>query len=147
MKTVGGVFVVLSLLIAAVPQFTNCQADGRTLTLASGKEIPMKCYWTARAELALGLPLVVTGALIFASRRKETLRTLGIIGAGLGIPAILLPTWLIGVCMNPDMICVSTMRPALILLGSVVTLLGVGTVVYSVVGKDEPAPIPMEEGA
>lgn len=139
MKTVGALLAVAALLIAIVPQFTNCQADGRTLTLESGKQIPMKCYWTARAELALGLPLLVTGALIFASRGKETLRTLGIIGAGLGIPVILLPTRLIGVCMNPDMVCVSTMRPALILMGSIVVVLGVVTVVRSGVMTEERA--------
>lgn len=56
---------------------------------------------------------------------------LGIAGAALGIATILLPTELIGVCMNPSMPCVSTMKPALLLMGALVLAIGLVTVGFS----------------
>jgi hypothetical protein len=91
----------------------------------------MKCPGTAQAELGLGLPLFAVGAVMLFSRRKGARRGLGVTGTTLGAVAILLPTTLIGVCMNPDMPCVSTMKPALILTGALVMGIGLATVVLS----------------
>ena len=65
------------------------------------------------------------------SRRKESRRILGIAGTTLGAVAILLPTSLIGVCMNPDMPCVSAMKPALIFMGALVIGISLVTVAFS----------------
>ena len=51
-----------------------------------------------RGALAVGISLAVAGALLFFARRKETRRALGIVGALLGLLAVLLPTTLIGTC-------------------------------------------------
>jgi hypothetical protein len=127
MKVAAAAIVVLAVLIAVVPMFTDCASAGRMLTLADGREIPMKCHWTGRAELGLGLPLLAVGLTMVFSRRKESFRNLGIVGTTLGLVAILLPTTLIGVCGNPDMPCNSIMRPALTLMG--VLLVGISLVV------------------
>ena len=55
MKVIGGLLIALALLVAIVPMFTDCASQGRSLTLANGREIPMKCHWTGLAELALTL--------------------------------------------------------------------------------------------
>jgi hypothetical protein len=130
-RVTAAIFIILAVLIAAVPIFTDCVSAGRMLTLADGREIPMKCHWTGRAELGLGLPLLAMGLLLGFSRRNETRRNLGLMGISLGVVAVLLPTTLIGVCGNPDMPCHSTMRPALMLMG----ILVVGTSVAVVVGN------------
>ena len=44
------------------------------------------------------------------------LLSLSILGLAFGAFLILLPTALIGVCANPDMICNSVMKPTLILI-------------------------------
>jgi len=119
-KVIAVFILTLAVLIAAVPQFTDCQSQGSMLTLQNGKQVPMKCHWTARAELALGIPLFAVGLLMPFSRRKESRRNLGIVGAILGGLAIVVPTTLIGVCANPDMTCNSVMKPALILMGVLV---------------------------
>jgi hypothetical protein len=131
MKVAAGLLVILALLIAIVPMFTDCESQGRTLTTDAGKTVSMKCHWTGRAELALGIPLLGVGILVGVSRRRETRRALGVLAALLGVVAILLPTELIGVCMNPDMPCVGIMKPALILMGALVVAIGVAVTALS----------------
>lgn len=128
MKIAGALSILLALALAIVPQFSDCASQGRALTLADGRQIPMKCHWTARAEIAVAAPLAMTGALLLVSRRRESVRLLSGIGAVAGVAAILLPTALIGVCGNPDMICNSFMRPFLILTGSLVVVMHAVTV-------------------
>ena len=62
-KIIAVVILVLALVVILVPQFTNCSAEGRTLTLQNGKTVAMKCTWSAKAELALGIPLLAVGRL------------------------------------------------------------------------------------
>jgi hypothetical protein len=131
MKVAAVIMILLSVLIGVVPMFTDCESHGRALTLADGRQIPMKCHWTAQAETALAVPLFATGALLTTSKKKETQRNLAILGVILGVFVILLPTALIGVCGNPDMICNSIMKPTLILTGSLVVALSLFGVVKS----------------
>jgi hypothetical protein len=112
--------VILAILIGTLPYFFNCQYDGKALTLENGRQVPMKCYWTAQASLAVAVPLLVVGLLIAFSRQKETLRALALVGAILGTMVILLPTRLIGVCQHPGASCNLVMKPALIFAGSLV---------------------------
>ncbi|MGE5620351.1 MAG: DUF4418 family protein [Sphingomonadaceae bacterium] len=135
---IGPVIVIaLALSIAIVPQFTDCLSQGRQLTLANGSNVPMKCHWTAVAELGMSLPLFATGLVLAASRRKEGARTLGLVTAALGVAVLLLPVTLIGVCSNPDMICHSVMRPFLVLAGTLTLLYGLGTMAVSAPSKGE----------
>ncbi len=139
MKAIGVLVMVLALVGGILPQFTDCASQGRALTLADGRQIPMKCTWTARAEAAVAAPLLATGLFMTTSRRKEMHRILGLMGIILGAAVILLPTSLIGVCGNPDMICNSLMKPALTLTGSATIALGAVAVVLSVVRGRGPS--------
>ena len=64
------------------------------------------------------------GALTLFRGKKPGAGNLGVVGAGMGAIAVLLPTALIGVCASPDMLCNAVMRPFLILTGAVVTVAG-----------------------
>ncbi len=125
MKVIAGVIVVLALVSAVVPLLTDCQSQGRALTLQSGATVPMKCHWTAVAALATAVPLFLLGGMTFFSKRKETQRALSVLGLTLGGFLILLPTALIGVCESPMMLCNSVMRPTLIFSG-IVTMVACG---------------------
>jgi undecaprenyl pyrophosphate phosphatase UppP len=129
-KTMGILMIALALVIAIVPIFTDCLANGRTLTTADGRSIPMKCHWTAIAEIGLAVPLALVGVFNFTSKRKETLRSLNLISLALGALVILFPTVLIGVCANQMMECNMIEKPTLILSGIVVmgaSLITLGT--------------------
>ncbi len=132
MKAIAVLIVVLAIAIAVVPQFTDCKATGRPpLQLANGGVTEMKCFWTAQAEVAVGIGLAAVGGLLFFSKRRETQRNLGISAAVLGGCAVLLPLALIGVCANPMMRCNSTMQPSLILAGTLTMILGVAAAVLA----------------
>jgi hypothetical protein len=130
MKIPGIMLIILALTIAIVPQFTDCEARGRSIVLPNGAMIPMRCHWTARAEIATAVPLVAVGGMIAATGRQRTIRALAAVGMLLGTMSLLLPASLIGVCPNPDMLCNMVMRPALMFAGvltvavSLVALLG-----------------------
>jgi hypothetical protein len=113
----GIILILLALAIAIVPQFTDCEAQGHSIVLPNGATIPMKCHWTARAEIATAVPLVAVGGMIAASNRQRTVRALAAVGILLGVMSLLLPATLIGVCPNPDMLCNMVMRPALMFAG------------------------------
>ncbi len=104
MKTFAIILIILALVVGIVPQFTDCQSQGRSLVLENGKTVPMKCHWTAQAEFALSLPLLGVGLLMVFNRRKETVRTLSALGILLGGMVLAVPTFLIGVC-GSAMVC------------------------------------------
>ena len=121
-RTMGIVKIVLALAIGILPLFTDCQSQGRSIELANGKTVPMKCHWTGVAEIGVAVPLGLIGIFDLFSKRKETNNLLSGMGVVLGALVILFPTFLIGVCANPDMLCNMIMKPGLILLGSLVIL-------------------------
>ncbi|MCR4394203.1 MAG: DUF4418 family protein [Dehalococcoidales bacterium] len=134
-KLLGAVLVVLALAIAIIPAYTDCQSQGKSLTLANGKTVPMKCHWTGVSEIAVGAPLFFTGLLAVFNRRKQNLFSLGLLAAVLGVLAILLPNKLIGVCQT-TMLCNTVMQPALTVMGSVVILGGAGMMLFSRKGEE-----------
>jgi hypothetical protein len=145
MKIIASVLVVLALVVGIVPQFTDCAAQGRPpLELKNGKTVPMKCAWTAQAEIAVAVPLGLTGLLLFFSKRRETQRVLSILGIALGAFAVLLPTALIGVCASPDMLCNSLMKPTLIFSGTVAAAASLVALLMS--WRGEPKAIIREAG-
>jgi hypothetical protein len=135
----GIAIMAIALVIIIVPQFTNCTANGGMVTTAAGKQIPMKCYWTAHAEIATGIPLFVLGLLMLLSKFKESMRNLSILGIILGIMAILLPVLIIGVCATPTMICVTVMKPLMITCGVATILAGIVALIGSIIMKEEKA--------
>jgi len=141
MKTWSVILIILALFIAIFPQFFDCESQGRSLTLQNGATIPMKCHWTARAEIVVGSHLLVTGFLLLLSKSKETRVSLGILGIVSGISTMLLPTYLIGVCGMDEMICNSTMKPALLLAGGLVILISLIILIFSSRKNDIATPV------
>ena len=131
MKVLAAIIIVSALVVGILPQFTDCQSQGKALALQNGKTVPMKCHWTAISEIAMAVPLVGLGAVMGVSKRKESRRIIAGLGTLLGVFVILLPTQLIGVCANADMLCNSVMKPALILTGVVIVAASLISVVVS----------------
>jgi hypothetical protein len=130
-KTMGILMIVLALAIAIVPLLTDCLANGRALKTADGREVPMKCHWTALAEIGLAVPLALIGVFNLTSKRRESLRQLNLTSLALGALVILFPTVLIGVCANASMPCNLIEKPLLLLSGILVMGASLVTLVSS----------------
>lgn len=141
LKILAVVLIILALVVIIVPQFTNCSADGRSLTLENGKKVAMKCTWSARAELALGIPLLLVGLLMVLARAKETIRALSVMGAALGVLILLIPTTIIGVCLSADMLCNSILKPTMIVAGILTILVSLAALFLSWRKTDTPATV------
>ena len=130
MKVVGAILIVLALVVGIVPQFTDCLAQGRAIELPNGNSLPMKCHWTRQAEVAVALPLQVVGVLMLLLRDRKILRILAVVALVLGVSAILIPAYLIGVCAGQEMICNMLMRPTLLFAGILIVATSVVALVY-----------------
>ena len=123
MRIVAVVLFVLALLVAILPQFYNCWAHGFYLEPMPGKIMPMKCLWTANAEMALGIMLAVVaiGLWFFRERGARTiLSILGIVGGVLILIMVTGALFGIGVCAKPGMPCLVYMRPAIFVLAPLI---------------------------
>ncbi len=131
MKIIAIVLVVSGIATIFVPSFYTCAAQGKAIQLPNGKSIPMKCLWTARAEVGPGVLLLAVGVFLFVSRKLESRRFLSISALILGILVILFPSALIGVCAHPDASCVVLMKPILLLIGAVAGVLGIAATAWN----------------
>ena len=136
-KGLGGIIVIMALVIGIVPFYTDCLAQGRELTTTTGMLVPMKCHWSALAELTLAVPLGLLGLLHFTVRGRESGRIIGLMTAVISLLVILVPTLLFGVCSNPMMTCNMIMRPILVFTGTLAGAAGLVTLISSR-GLDEP---------
>jgi len=145
--------VALAVVVGVAPQYTHCRtgasmSGGATKAATTGGAMnapasvsamasatataqPMRCYWSARAEIGVAVPLALAGALLALSRRRETRRVLALLGATLGVVAMLVPTVLIGVCPTATAVCRTTMRPMLLAAGGLVVALCVAALVLN----------------
>jgi MFS family permease len=123
--------ILMALVLAIAPVFTDCESQGKMLTTADARTVSMKCHWAGVAEVAAAVPLGIAGIYALRSRRRETTRFAGLIGATSGLMAILLPTALIGTCMNSMMICNMLMRPILLASGIIAIVASIALIVLA----------------
>ncbi|QOX63194.1 DUF4418 family protein [Anoxybacterium hadale] len=119
----GLFFLVTGLLISLGPTylFKVCEAMGDDF---------MKCHWTARAEIGIGLLIAVLGVISILVSSLPI--RLGLhIGAGLtGILAASVPTVLIGVCAMPGMNCHAIAAPSILVISLLVIIVSVVNSIY-----------------
>ncbi len=126
------VLILLGIFLAVSPWTIApvCEVEGMYAKLASGKELPMPCGWTARAEIGVGIMVIVAGLLLAFAKSAETKMMLGIFGVVLGILAILFPTVITKMCALADHPCNLLTKPVLIILGLIIIIVS-GFVIYS----------------
>ncbi|MFC1936314.1 DUF4418 family protein [Chloroflexota bacterium] len=117
-----GVAIVGLLVVLTPVLFPVCQA---MLELVSGKQVPMRCHWTANGEYVMGGLLTITGVLVAFTQSKEAFRNINVVVVLLGMAVVLLPIYFLPTCMHPEMACNLGTKPALIILGSIAVILGV----------------------
>lgn len=97
-----------------------CEVEGMHAKLANGKQLPMPCGWTARAEVGTGALVVVAGILLQFGRSAEAKMMIGIFAVVLGVLAILFPTIITKICAMSRHACNLLTAPVLILTGVII---------------------------
>lgn len=99
-------------------------------TIPKGKTMVMKCFWTARAELGIGIVIAILGLLqiVFPSvQRRQGLNISIILN---GILALLVPRYLIGICNDVHASCRSLTLPALTIISSLLIIVALVNTIY-----------------
>ncbi len=125
----GIAIAALGLLTTLVPVciFPACS---KVIETAAGGTVPMKCFWSGRAEIGVGLLILCGGVLISFSRSPLTRVGISMMTALAGILAILVPAVLIGGCEMETMPCRMTTFPSLTVLGGLTAAVALANVVY-----------------
>ena len=77
-----------------------------------GKVMP--CHWAERAVFTTGVVLVVMSLLLFVFKNKGEKAAISACMVPVTIAAMLFPQTIINLCMKPDMMCRTHMRPGVI---------------------------------
>jgi hypothetical protein len=115
-RLLSGIAVaVLGLLIALVPVyiFPTCS---KLIETTAGGTVPMKCFWSGRAEIGIGLLILCGGVLLAFFKSPFTRIGISLMTALAGVLGLLVPNLLIGGCGMPTMACRMSTFPALIVL-------------------------------
>lgn len=114
--------IVFSLLILVLGALTAIAPYSFAHVCEAGEKV-MKCHWTGRIELFLGISVAVLGLLklISADAKYQLGLNAGILLNALGV--ILTPTLLIGVCGMKSMHCASVSKPTLIVFGILILVI------------------------
>ena len=119
---VGLLFILVPLYL-----FPVCE---KTLITTGNVVVPMKCFWTARMAAGLGAVIAVLGLLTCLSRSAGVRLGMAVSSLLLGLLAIAIPGFLIGVCMNEAMPCHMGTLPALYLLAAILLILSLASILH-----------------
>lgn len=106
---------------------------GQGASMAGGH---MQCYFTSRGALMLGLLIMAMGVAIMLARTTDAIRLLSLVTGAAGAAVVLLPTYFLPICENPQMPCHDGAEPLLIVLGTTILLVAAFLALFG--GKDQP---------
>lgn len=122
-RTINAFFNILMGLALAIGPYT-------LFRVCDTSEKVMKCWWSVRAETAIGVLLIFAGILIWVLKNKEALYALNLNNIATGIVAILIPSKLIGGCGKEMMACRSVTFPSIYIISGIVILFSIGNLIY-----------------
>ena len=113
----GIYFIIIGALLAIGPHtlFSVCP-KGETI---------MKCWWSAQAEISVGIMLIVAGIAILTFKSQEIQFGICIMTGALGIMTILIPSVFIGGCIKKTMMCQSMTFPCIYIIGGLTTAVSI----------------------
>ncbi len=85
----------------------------------------MVCHWAEQAVFGLGLVLFFLSSVMFAFKDGKTKSGMILAMEAIAALAAILPNHLINLCMMTDMRCHSVMKPAVLILGILIMIVGV----------------------
>lgn len=129
-RLLSGIAVaVLGLLIALVP-FCIFPVCSKVIETAACGTVSMKCFWSGRAEIGIGLLVLCGGIFLILFRSSLTRIGISVMTGLAGVLSFLIPNLLIGGCEMPTMPCRMTTFPALDVLSIVTVAVCAANAIY-----------------
>ncbi|MDR1616346.1 MAG: DUF4418 family protein [Syntrophomonadaceae bacterium] len=114
---IGGVVAILPRLVYGLEE--------------SMHGMPMMCYATANAEIAVGTAIFLLGALYFLSQSAKLRLAASVLAIGAAAIALLFPLGVTGLCGDAHMSCHILTLPALFVSSSLIVLFSGAGIVMS----------------
>ena len=120
---------VLGLLILLIPVciFPTCS---KVMEIVGGGTEPMKCFWSGRAEIGIGLLILCGGVLMTFLKSAPVRLGISMMTALAGILGILVPSVLIGGCEMNMMTCRMTTFPAVTVISGLAVAAAAANILY-----------------
>lgn len=122
-KLINAFFYIIMGILLAVGPYT-------LFRVCDTSEKVMKCWWSVRAETAIGGLLVFAGILILLLKSKEIQYAINLNTIATGIVAILIPSKLIGGCAKEMMPCRSLTFPSIYIISVAIIIFSIGNIIY-----------------
>jgi hypothetical protein len=127
---VGCIIIAAGILISLTPVVIFPVCSNFIRTMGGGGGVPMKCFWSGRAEIGVGILISMGGLFLLLCAPVSARIGISLMLALTAIFSIAIPTVLIGGCEMPSMPCRIATFPALILLGVFVCGVSLGNAFY-----------------
>ena len=128
-KIVGALNIILGAVIAVGTRTFLHVCGGGMNSGSMGdsmSEMQMPCAGVPNASFVAGIVLAVLGIIFIIAGKKKVVSTLlGLLNVIAGVVVIGIPTFIVGVCGGAHMHCHMVTRPALIIVGALVVILGI----------------------
>jgi len=119
---IGIVYLIVGVLLIVGPQtFIPVCPQGEKI---------MKCFWTQRAELGVGILFIASGGCVLLAKSELIRFGISISNVFLGVFTLLIPSVLIGGCKKLDMACRSITFPIFYVIASVVIIISLVNCFY-----------------
>ncbi|MDR2105639.1 MAG: DUF4418 family protein [Deferribacteraceae bacterium] len=90
----------------------------------------MRCHWSAQAEIGVGGLIFALSIFLFVSKNPVSRSAYSVSIALTGVLALLIPNYLLGGCMHPEMACRTTAFPAITVISILIILFFSGNALY-----------------
>ena len=122
---IGIIFIALGILVALTP----CTIAPTCGPMENG--MFMKCHWMGRAVTGAGVMMAILGGVYFYVCSSNVKFAFGFSSFIVGIYTILIPAYLIGGCMNKEMMCQAKTMPTVYILAGIYTLVAIAAMILN----------------
>lgn len=124
-KIIGVIFIALGILVALTP----CVIAPTCGPMENG--MFMKCHWMGRAVMGSGVMMAILGCAYFYVCSSNVKFAFGFSSFIVGIYTLLLPAYLIGGCMNKEMMCQAKTMPTVYVFAGIYSLVGIAAMILN----------------
>lgn len=122
---------VLTVVLASTLHV--CADEGNFVKTASGMNMHMACTWSQRAVIGFGGIVALMGLIMTFSRAAA--RAMSLASGLTGAMIIATPLWLVPTCKNAMMTCNQLFKPAVLILGGLILVVGLAGSISSARSK------------